>query len=391
MSTHAELSPSSAHRWVACPGSVAMCRGIPNTSSVHADWGTAAHALAEVCLTDNFEPVAFLGQTLKDTSVAVDDEMVECVAEYVAIVRNLAAGGELMVEQRVSIEHITGEPGAGGTSDTIIFNGDEAIIVDLKGGRGVKVDAENNKQLAIYAHAAVRQFDLMGDVQRVRMVIVQPRLSHVSEWSISIDELEAFVDEIRAAAQVVHSNDAPRKPSADGCRWCLAKATCPELRSMVISTVADDFVDLTQPIAPQLAHRIDADMDNHTLANCLAAVDLIQSWCKAIEERAFDQLAAGHTVPGYKLVSGRRGNRAWSNESEAEQMLKALRLKQDEMYQRKVISPATAEKLLKDSPRKLARLQGLITQGEGKPTIAPQSDKREAIAVAAAVDEFDIL
>lgn len=387
---HAELSPSSAARWTACPGSVAMCRGIPNTSSVHADWGTAAHALAEVCLKDNFEPCAFLGQTLKDTAVAVDQEMVDCVAEYVAVVRNLAAGGELMIEQRVSIEHITGEVGAAGTSDAVILRGAEAAIVDLKGGRGVRVEAVENKQLAMYAHAAIRQFDLLGEVERVRMVIVQPRLGHVSEWAISLDELNVFVDGIKASAEQTRAEDAPRLPSDSACRWCPAKATCPELTRHVMSTVADDFIDLTQPLPPQLEHRLDADMDNHTLANCLSAVELIESWCKAIQERAFEQLAAGNALPGYKLVQSRRGARAWRDEQEAEAALKALRLKVDEIYSRKVITPAAAEKLLKESPRKLARLQELVTQAEGRPVIAPASDKREAIAVASA-DDFDII
>lgn len=391
MALHAELSPSSAHRWAACPGSVAMCRGIPNTSSEFAAWGTAAHALAEICLNDQFEPVAFLGEVLKDTTARVDQEMVDCVAEYVAVVRNLAAGGALLVEQRVSIEHITSEPGAGGTSDAVIFQPGEMAIVDLKGGRGVRVDAVENKQLLMYASGALRDLDLTGDIERVRMVIVQPRLGHVSEWVIPVAELHERIEAIRQAALVARSDDAPRSPSADACRFCLAKASCPELRNQVMATIADDFVDCTQPIAPQIQHRIDADMDNLILANCLAAVELVQGWCKAIEERAFEQLAAGLPVPGYKLVSGRRGSRAWRDEDEAEQALKSMRLKSDEMYQRKVITPTAAEKLLKDSPRKLARLQGLVTQAEGRPVIAPQTDKREAITVAASAADFDIV
>ena len=43
----------------------------------------------------------------------VDDEMADCVHRYVDFVRDLAMGGELFVEERLSIEHMTfGEKGA---------------------------------------------------------------------------------------------------------------------------------------------------------------------------------------------------------------------------------------------------------------------------------------
>lgn len=384
---HAERSPSGADRWVPCPGSVSICRGIPNKSSEFSQWGTAAHSLAAVCLVNGVEPSKYLEEELD--GITVDDEMVDCVAEYVAIVRQFAAGNELFVEQRVGIEHITGEAGAGGTSDAIVFAPAEVSIIDLKGGRGVRVDAVNNRQLMMYAHGALNDLDLTGDIKRVHLVIVQPRLNHVSEWVISVEELNAEIEKIRQAAEQTYLEDAPRVPGEKQCRFCPAKATCPELRAHVMATVADDFVDCSEPIAAQLAGRIDAAMDNHVLANCYAAIDAIQAWCKAIEERVYEQLNAGNNVPGFKLVAGRRGNRTWRDEDEAEQALKSMRLKSDEMYTRKVISPTNVEKLLKDSPRKLARVAGLITQAEGRPTIAPATDKREAIQPIA--DQFDIV
>jgi hypothetical protein len=325
------------------------------------------------------------------------------VQQYIDYVRSIP--GELMVEQRLSITHLTGEPDSFGTSDAVIMAADEIIIVDLKYGRGVKVEADKNEQLAIYALAALREFEFLGDFQRARLVIHQPRLSHVSEWDLPIygntgNSLTTFAASVEARAAVaiefVGKTPADVKPDdlvpgEKQCRWCAAKATCPALTQHVLSTVADDFVDVAEPVAPQIEHAAERTFDNTTLGNLLGAVDLVESWCKAIRAKAEAELFAGHDVPGFKLVEGRRGARKWSNDAEVEATMKSMRLKLEEMYDFSLISPTTADKLHKAGtigPRQWPRLQELITQSEGKPSVAPASDKRPALVIQAAADEF---
>ena len=118
---------------------------------------------------------------------------------------------------------------------------------------------------------------------------------------------------------------------------------------------------------------------------------MIEGWCKAIRAKAEAELLAGHPVPGYKLVEGRRGSRRWTNDAEVEQTLKSMRMKLEEMYDFSLISPTTAEKLHKAGtigPRQWPKLQGLITQSEGKPSVAPATDKRPALVIQATADEF---
>ena len=96
-------------------------------------------------------------------------------------------------------------------------------------------------------------------------------------------------------------------------------------------------------------------------------------------------------MPGYKLVEGRRGARKWANAEEVEATMKSMRMKLEAMYDFSLISPTTAEKLHNDGtigPRQWPKLQGLITQSEGKPSVAPDTDKRPALVIAAAADEF---
>lgn len=410
MSAHAKLSPSSAERWMTCPGSLVLCAGLPDTSSSFADEGTLAHAFAAMCLETgkNADHFAFGYEFSYDDhgvakSALIDGDMRTHVQTYVDLVRALSAQGELMVEQRLPIDHLTAEADAHGTADTVILLGTELIVIDLKYGRGVRVDAEENAQLQIYALAALNQFSLAADFERVRMIIAQPRLGHVSEWVQSVADLEAFGEAVKMKAQWAHAcvtlgldEVEDLMPSEKGCRFCKAKATCPALRQRVLDTVADDFVDTGKPIAPQLADSralLEAS-DNAHLGECLSLVDLIEGWCKAVRAKAEAELFAGKPVPGFKLVEGRRGARKWSDPAEAEEALKRMKVKHDQMYDYSVISPTSAEKLAKAGeigPRQWPQLQTLITQPEGKPSVAPLSDKRPAIDVAATSDDFAVI
>lgn len=413
---HSLWAASKFESIMLCPGKIVLEADKPNSSSKYAAEGTAAHQVLTWALQEDRPATAYIGRVIEADGFVfeVDDDMAGHVQVCVDYVQDLTGDeGIVFADIRVNYSQYldTPEVEAWGTADVIVARGSELIVVDFKYGMGVEVSAERNPQMALYGLGALQQFHgVVADFDRVRLAISQPRIkSAPSEYDMTVEELEAWGRSTARSAVVscktaqgltAHPqfNNTFLRPGEKQCKFCKAKATCPALRSEVADIAGNgvEHFNKLDPASPEEFEAIDPVMPTDAtsanwLAVCLNRVDMIEDWCKAVRAEVERRLLAGDGVPGYKLVQGKRGARSWVDAKAAEETLKSMRIKIEDMYDFKLISPTSAEKLAKAEvigKRQWPKLQGLITQSEGKPHVAPVSDSRPALTVTPVVDDF---
>ena len=374
MTSHAKLSASGSTRWMNCPGSVELEDQFPDVENEYASYGTNAHKLAEYCLTH--ELVAH--EYPKDNQdIEVDDEMIAGVQEYLNFVRSLT--GECFIEQRVDFSPWV--PGGFGTADLICIDDNTLTVVDLKFGKGIRIFAEDNTQGILYALGAWHEYGFMFNIETIKIVIVQPRLDHVDEWEIDLEDLKVWGNVIRERAEVALSEDAPLIPGEDQCRFCRAKGACRALAEHNVSLAAQDFSTLEEPV--KLSNPL--LLDNEEIGVLLHQTQMFSDWIKALEGHALEEMLAGREIHGFKLVEG-RSLRTWKDASTAVYELESFGLTDEELYSRKLQSPAQVEKVFKSKKINQSLIEQLITKPPGKTTFAPVGDKRPAIQPSITTD-----
>lgn len=371
---HAKLSASGSHRWLNCPGSVGAESEYGDKGSSFAQEGTCAHEVADLCLRNETSAESYLGQTIEGH--VVDSEMVEHVQGYVNFV--ISFEGELFPEQQVDFSPWV--PDGFGTSDAIVIQSDCVRIIDLKYGKGVSVDAENNTQGMLYALGVYNDYGyLLDDQDRFIIHIYQPRTGNFSEWEISLKDLLKWGEWVKLQADLALSKDAERVPGEKQCQFCKAKADCKALFNYTQSIIMAEFDDIEALENPE---KLSSDQKRKVLEN----KSLIESWMKNVESSVTALLLDGGKFAGFKLVEG-RSVRKWSNEEEAQKILLSVK-SEDDVFTKKLITAPQAEKLLGKKDKSI--IADLIIKPEGKPTLAPESDKRPAIGdVSDCFDNLD--
>lgn len=393
--THSILGASSSHRWLACPGSIRMSEGIPKTTSIYAQEGTAAHTLAEMCLRNGKTAAHRIGTIIinNDGSThTVTEAMAEAVDQYVELVKaEYAAAGKgavLLYEQKFKLDWLY--PGLFGTNDAMVGEPFGTLkVYDYKHGAGVAVDAEDNTQAMYYGLGAIKDKATAAGYEDVELVIVQPRAHHalgpVRRHKLSVDELLKWGQEVLLPG--AKATEDPNAPLAAGehCRFCPALAICPEQKKNAVAVAQTVFAPVpTAPPPPEA-------LTYTELKKILDASDMVEAWLSACRSHVRNLLETGMAKAedlGYKLIKG-RATRKWTDEKAAEEWLTAM-LEDDAYVPRKLVSPAQAEKVLKGAEAKKA-IKGMVEEHRGT-QLAPLSDSREAVqpAIAAFTEVSDI-
>ena len=372
MADHAVLSASGSHRWLNCTPSARLELEFENTGSEAAREGTAAHALCEHKLKR-----ALHMRSRHPVSDYDSDEMEECTDAYVDFVmeqyeaaKQVCEDPVILIEQRLDFSCYV--PDGFGTGDCLIISDDRLRIIDFKYGMGVLVEAEDNPQMKLYALGALAVYDALYDIREVSMTIFQPRRENVSTWTVSVEDLKAWAEnELKPRAKMAYDGEGEYLPG-EWCTFCRAAVRCRARAEEKLKLAQTEF-----RMPPLLT---DAEIED-----ILAVLPDLTKWANEIAAYALDAaLNHGKEWNGFKVVEG-RSVRKYRDEAAVAEAAKEAGYK--DIYRQSLI-PLTEMQRLMGKDRFEEILGGLITKAPGRPTLVPKSDRRPAMSVSNAINEF---
>ena len=373
MGKHAILSASGSHRWLNCTPSARLELEFGDTGSEAAKEGTAAHALCEHKLKK-----ALRMRSKRPVSDYDSDEMEECTDAYVDFVleqydaaKQTCADPIVLIEQRLDFSQYV--PDGFGTGDCVIIGDHRLHIVDFKYGMGVLVEAENNPQMKLYALGALNVYDGIYDISEVSMTIFQPRRENVSTWTIPAEELKDWAEnDLKPKAAMAFSGEGEYVPG-EWCTFCRAAIRCRARALEKLKLAQSEF-----RLPPLLT---DAEIEE-----ILTILPDLTRWANEITAYATDAAVNhGKEWEGFKVVEGRSVRKYRDEASVAEA---AVNAGFKDIYRRSLIPLTEMQKLM--GKTKFEEILGsLIYKPPGKPTLVPVTDKRTAMNVTKAINEFN--
>lgn len=394
---HAVLSASSAHRWLNCPGSIRESQGIVSEPSIYAAEGTAAHEVAEACLTLKHKKNAadWIGKTVNTINpetkkyFVVTEAMAEAVQVYLDVVRSEHAAADsstLTVEKKFNLDWLRDK--MFGTNDAMVSQPFGKLqVFDYKNGSGVMVDAENNPQALYYALGALGEAN-ENAFESVEIIICQPngQGEKIKRWTVTAAYVYKWAKEVLLPG--AEATDDPKAPlhAGDWCKFCPAKENCPKLRELAFETAAIAFTTAdAMPIegSKPISLTPPTNLSNEQLGKILVVGHIIEDWVDAVRKLVHQKLLGGGKVPGWKLVAG-RATRKWKNEEGAEVALY-------QKYGEAIFDPKAfksvkgIEDVIKGAKGDVQVELSCLVEVSRASQLAPEDDKRPALAGATEV------
>jgi len=376
---HALLSPSGASRWLACTPSARLEESFPSSTNPAAEEGTFAHYLSELYLRNHFKMIksVIYNTELKKAknSQYYNAELNGHCQEYVNFIvdkYNSMIQAMIFIEEKIDLTEYV--PEGFGTGDCILIADGLLDLNDLKYGKGVLVEAKENKQLMLYALGSLKKYSLMYHIDRVQVTIYQPRLDNYSSYEISAKDLLKWGDQyVKPRAQLAFDGEGEYVPG-DHCKFCKARNSCKALADHHMSLAKYAFEDPNK-------------LKDQDISDILEKAQSFTSWLSDIQSYALQQAVYNDKVwPGFKLVAG-RSNRKYANEEAIIKSLKKAKIDSALfMTDPKLVGIGTLEKNI--GKAEVEKYCGkYIIKPPGAATLVPEWDKRPALSSAEAAKE----
>lgn len=365
---HAVLSPSAAGRWLACTPSARLEERFPDSAGDYAKEGTLAHSFGETILSG-----LIAGNEKDDVmeqlrrSEFYSSELEEYAEGYAAFVweefcriRKDTPDAILRIEEKIDLTAYV--PEGFGTGDAVVIADGTLTVIDLKYGKGVKVSAVENKQMMLYALGTMGRYELLYGVDKVRMIIYQPRLGNVSQWEADALQLKEWAESYLAPRAAMAFRGEGDFVPGEHCRFCRAKAQCRALAEKNIEAARHEFDEVGL-------------MTDDEVAAVLSEAEGIKNWITSVEEYALKAAMDGKKFPGFKVVEG-RSVRKYSDEKKVADTLLDYGYKAEQIYKPQELKTITAMEKLLTKKTFNTLLGGLVVKPAGKPTLVPEDDAR---------------
>lgn len=372
MSNHAFLSPSSSHRWLNCTPSAVLDSKFENKSTKASEEGTVAHAWCEhklktILRRRSDEPIS---PYTNDEMQEYTDLYVDFVLEQFNLSKQNCKDPLILIEQKVDFSEYV--PNGFGTADCIIVSESKIHIIDFKYGMGVLVDAFDNPQMKCYALGALKIFDRLYDIKDVSMSIFQPRRDNVSTWTVSADELKGWAENVLKPKAELAVKGEGDYCVGDWCTFCKASVRCRARAENNLKLAQEEF-------------RLPPLLTDSEIENILSVIPNLTKWANEIMAYATESAVThGKQWSGFKVVEG-RSVRKYKDENEVAKAAKEAGYKN--IYRQSLITLTEMQKLMGKATFEKV-LGDLIYKPPGKPTLVPNSDKREEMNISDAKNEF---
>lgn len=385
--SHALLSASGASRWLNCTPSARLEEEFgQRRTSVYAEEGTLAHELSELYLSrDVLQSIDEDTFNSRLEEIMANDlfneEMLDvipiytdyCAMQYAEAKTNCGLAS-IEIEQKFDLTEYV--PESFGTSDCTIIADDVLEVIDLKYGKGVPVYATWNKQLMLYGLGALRMYDTMYCISKLRLTIVQPRINNISTFEISVEELISWAEQELKSKALDAFEGRGTLEAGDWCKFCSVKNKCRALyeKNMEIAKYEQKKAEF---------------LTDEEISDVIKRTPALIEWANSILTYANEKaISEGKHWPGFKLVGG-TSRRKWIDEDSATQAIldKLPELSEDDIFNMK-LKPITQIEKTVGKKRFNEILSDVVVKPQGKPILVPEEDKRPALGVSQAQLDF---